>query len=139
MQDRPTRRRWADVAAILVAIYVFVLGFYSPGFAAPRAAGWSDAVGGLWGLTAISAGLALAAVIVSQRWIVPGRLLLAAAGVVLLLALTLLEGLGWYALVGVLLPGTVMLAAAPFIGPMPAPEEEGRERLSPGEESGAGG
>ncbi len=128
-KSRARHRRWASVVAIVAGVYAFGLAVWAPGLAGGQASGnvvreqtWWWAASGLAGV------LALAAVILSLRSQLLGRVLLALGGVVLLTALFAFRVFGALAVVGVILPALVMLGTAPFLGPMPTPEEEGRRR-----------
>lgn len=130
-ERKARRRRWADILVIVLAIYVFVLGFYSPPFAAPDVAATEVERGNLglwWALTAIGGVLALAGVFASYARATLGKALVAAGGLALLMTLFLVDVTSWYAWAGSILPGLLLLAAAAFVGPMPVPEEEGKVR-----------
>jgi hypothetical protein len=123
------RRRWADVAVIIVAVITVLLAFFTPQGAAPATAAevvldqqlwwWSHALGGA---------LAVAAVLVAQRNRGFGRLLLAGAGIALLAGLYGFTRIGLGALLLQIAPALVFFASIPFLGRMPAPEEEGIRR-----------
>ncbi|HEX7089615.1 MAG TPA: hypothetical protein VF192_05735 [Longimicrobiales bacterium] len=129
MRRRAERRRWANVAAIVAGVYALGFAVWSPGLAGGarleadlRAQGWwwaGSAVGGL---------LALAAAVAAVRSRLLGRVLLVLAALVLLATLLAFRRIGTAALLALVLPALVMLAAAPFLGAMPAPEEEGKRR-----------
>ncbi|HEX6938726.1 MAG TPA: hypothetical protein VF158_04895 [Longimicrobiales bacterium] len=126
---RLQRRRWADVLVIVVGVYALILSLYGgilgrPGAVALQVAdpGWYFAATGLAGV------LALASVLVALRSRMFGRALSAAAGVVLLSGLFAVTSIDLAAVIELLLPAALLFAATPFLGAMPAPEEEGRRR-----------
>jgi len=126
---RARHRRWASVVALVAGVYAFGLAVWSPGLAGGAAS--AEAVREYewwWAVSALAGVLALVAVLLSLRSRLLGRLLLALAGVVLLTALFAFREFGLLAVVAVILPAVVMLGTAPFLGPMPSPEEEGRRR-----------
>lgn len=122
------RRLWADVVVLVAATYALVSTVWAPP-AAMVAEGnpvenvpWLVAAHGLAGVLSFG-GLAAA-----FRWPRVGRALVATGGVLLLSGLLVLDELTAVALVSLAVPGLVLLAAAPFVGPMPSPEEEGKAR-----------
>jgi peptidoglycan/LPS O-acetylase OafA/YrhL len=127
------RRRWADVVVIIAAVYVFFAAIWSPPELISR--GDAGAVADTtWLYIAYAAGgaLAFAGLFVAQRWIGLGRALIGVAGIVVLSAFLALREITLLAVLSIGVSGVALIAAAPFAGPMPSPEEEGRERSSPG-------
>ena len=129
MQDTPsrTRRHWADVAVILVGLGLFGLAVWFPPFT--TTAGGADefkSVPTLWPYYAGAGGLTLIALFLGQRWEwrTLARLMLVGAVIVLVIGLfSVFRGLGPVAWITVIIPGIVLLVAAPFFGPMPRAAE----------------
>ena len=131
---RAKRRRWADVVVIVASLYAFMSSFWAPlelltggegrEVADDQGLWWSYALGGVLGLIALffahrgKSGLA--------------KILTAAAGISVLAGFLTLDDLTPFATISIGLTGLGLLAAAPFVGPMPAPEDEGKSR-TPGE------
>ena len=126
MNESPerTRRRWADVVVMLSALLLVGLAAWN----APASSGSSPdetfSLGSMYVAYGVGGGLALAAVFLVHRWRTVGRVVLVAAALIVL-------GFGFHAYRGgagavwltVLLPGLLMLAAAPFFGPMPRAQD----------------
>ena len=124
------RRRWADVVVIVASLYAFMSSFWAPLELLTGGAGrevaeqqglwWSYAIGGVLGLVALffahrgKSGIA--------------KVLAALAGLAVLSGFFTLDDLTLFATISMGLTGIALLAAAPFIGPMPSPEEEGKSR-----------
>ncbi|HEX2249736.1 MAG TPA: hypothetical protein VHH32_05270 [Gemmatimonadales bacterium] len=128
MQDTPsrTRRHWADVAVLLVGLGLFGLAIWFPPFTTTGGAGEVTSVPTLWPYYAGAGGLTLIALFLGQRWEwrTLARLLLVGAVIVLIIGLfTGFHGLGPVAWITVIVPGIVLLIAAPFFGPMPRAAE----------------
>ena len=129
MQDTPsrTRRHWADVAVILVGLGLFGLAVWFPPFT--TTAGGADefkSVPTLWPYYDGDGGLTLIALFLGQRWEwrTLARLMLVGAVIVLVIGLfSVFRGLGPVAWITVIIPGIVLLVAAPFFGPMPRAAE----------------
>jgi hypothetical protein len=134
--DRVTaakRRRWADVVLIVAGLYVFLAAIWAPPGLGPAEAMAEARYHGMWWWAhALGGSLALAAVLVAMKSVLLARVLAAAAVLVLLAGLLAFETIGWLAARTLLIPALLILAATPFIGPMPAPEEEGSARRSLG-------
>lgn len=123
------RRRWADVAIIGASLYALMIAVFSPQFVAPREAEAAvRAQGWWWGGTALAGALGIAAVLFALRSTLLARALTVLAGLLLLSTLLAFERIEWIAWVAVIVPAIVLLGAAPFVGPMPTPEEEGHWR-----------
>lgn len=128
-REQARRRRWADVAIIAAGLYSFLLSMFSPQLIWPEEAARAVRAEGWWWAGSGAAGaLAVTAVLVALRSTALARALTALAGVILLATLLAFERIGWVAWITLILPAIVLLGAAPFVGPMPAPEEEGRRR-----------
>lgn len=129
MADRQRQRKWANIAVLIVGVYQFGLAFWGIGLAQPagivegvRWLGWYWFTSGFGGL------LAIASVIVAVRSATAGRVLLGLAAALVLsggFAFSRLEG---RLFLDVILPGLILLAALPFFGTMPTPEQQGENR-----------
>jgi hypothetical protein len=123
------RRRWADVVIIVTALYVWLAAVWAPPALGPREAAVEAAQHGIWWWAhAIGGSLALASVFVAYKSVLLARLMAGAGAVVLLAGLTAFDHIGWLAVRMLILPAVLILAATPFLGPMPTPEEEGVPR-----------
>jgi purine-cytosine permease-like protein len=123
------RRRWADVVLIVAGLYVFLAALWSPPAQGPETAMAEAADHGTWWwVLAIAGFLALFAVPVAMKNVLIARLMAGVAGVVLLAGLLAFDTIGWLAIRSLLIPAVLILIAAPFVGPMPSPEEEGSPR-----------
>jgi hypothetical protein len=123
------RRRWADVVLIVAGLYVFLAAVWSPPAQGPETA-MTEATdhGTWWWVLAIGGSLALFAVPVAMKNVLIARLMAGVAAVVLLAGLLAFDTIGWLAIRSLLIPAILILIAAPFMGPMPSPEEEGSHR-----------
>ncbi len=113
------RRHWADVAAILAGLMLMGLAIWPVPFADTQEAG--DRVS-VWWIYALAGGLSLAGVFLGQRWSLrqlARGLLFAAVGVLLYGLVTAFRDLGTAAVLTAVVPGLLLLLAAPFFGPMP--------------------
>jgi hypothetical protein len=127
MQDTPTRerRRWADIAVILVGLGLFGLAVWFPPFTTTTGAGEVRPTS-VWHIYAIAGGLTLLALFLGQRWQwrTFARVMLIAAVIVLVYGLlTGFRELGPAAWATTIIPGFVLLVATPFFGPMPRAAE----------------
>jgi hypothetical protein len=113
------RRHWADVAAILAGLMLMGLAIWPVPFVDVGETGDRVAV---WWIYALAGGLSLIGVFLGQRWqlrqLAQG-LMLAAVGVLLYGLLTAFRDLGTAAVLTAVVPGLLLLLAAPFFGPMP--------------------
>jgi peptidoglycan/LPS O-acetylase OafA/YrhL len=114
------RRRWADIVVILVGLSLVGLAAWNAPVSAGAGPDEARSMPSIYMAYAVGGGLALAAVFAVHRWRGVGRILLLAAAVVLLG-----YGVAGYRQVAealwltVVLPGVLLLAAAPFFGRMP--------------------
>jgi hypothetical protein len=121
MKDATERRRrhWADIAVILAGLMLWGLAIWPTPFVNdPEVAGRLA----VWQVYAVAGGLTLVGFFLGQRWQwrLIARVLLFGAAVVLALGLlTTFRDLGPAALLTVIVPGLLLLLAAPFFGPMP--------------------
>jgi hypothetical protein len=121
MADVPERRRrhWADVAAILAGLMLMGLAIWPVPFVNTEETTGRVAV---WWIYALAGGLSLVGVFLGQRWEMRGiarGLLFAAVGVLLYGLVTAFRELGTAAILTAVVPGLLLLLAAPFFGPMP--------------------
>lgn len=121
MADVPEvrRRHWADIAAILAGLMLMGLAIWPVPFADDPETGRQVSV---WWIYALAGGLSLVGVFLGQRWEfrqVARGLLFAAVGVLVYGLVTMFRDLGTAAVLTVLVPGLLLLLAAPFFGPMP--------------------
>ncbi len=113
------RRHWADVAAILAGLMLMGLAIWPVPFADTAETGKRLSV---WWIYALAGGLSLAGVFLGQRWSLRDLargLMFAAVGVLLYGLITRFRDLGTAAVLTAVVPGLLLLFAAPFFGPMP--------------------
>jgi peptidoglycan/LPS O-acetylase OafA/YrhL len=116
------RRHWADVVAIVTGLALLGLAIW-PG--SPSASAGAAIESGrpdyLWLGHALAGGIALLGVTAAQRWGLRslGRSLLIIAGLGLVALLVMFHEFGPRAILTVLLPALLLLAAAASVGPMP--------------------
>jgi hypothetical protein len=137
--DRQTakRRRWADIVIIVAALYAVLAAVFAPtGLGTPSAVAEAADHGMWWWAHAIGGSLALSSVFVAMKSVALARLLAGAGGLILLAGVMAFGGINWLAIRTLVIPALLILAAAPFIGPMPSPEEEGGSRKALGEDRG---
>lgn len=123
------RRRWAVVVVIIASVYAFAAAIWFPpevisggGSREVRSEAW------LWAAYALGGVLGLVGVFVALRWPALARGVVAVAGLLVLSGFFALRQITPLALVSLGLTGLALLVAAPFVGPMPTPEEEGKRR-----------
>ena len=116
------RRRWADVAVIIIGLGLFGLAVWYPPFATTSEA--PQAIS-LWPVYAAAGGLTLVGLFVGQRWEwrQVARLLLIVAVAILVVGLIRVRGSGTVAWVTLAVPAIVLLLATPYFGPMPRAAE----------------
>lgn len=132
-QREATRRHWVTLLVIVASLYALAFAIWSPPAAAgPEAGAEARDVGAWWWIQVVGGGLGLASVLVALRRATLARGMLAVAGVVLILGVFTFGELSWVPLVTLALPGAAMLLAAPFMGAMPTPEDEGKPRTQSG-------
>jgi hypothetical protein len=132
--DRRTeakRRRWADVVVIVAALYVFLAAIWSPPAIGPGEAAEQAYHGWWWWAHAMGGFLALLSVPLAMKQPLLAKGLAGLAGLIMLAGLFAFGGLTWLSVRALGIPGLAVLLAAPFIGPMPSPEEEGARRSNP--------
>lgn len=128
-RKKAKHRRWADVVVIVASLYSILSAGWAP-LELLRGGGGSE-VGqsqGLWWAYALGGILGLAALAASRRWPPLAKGLAAAGGIAVLAGFFALERLTPFAAFSLGGTGLALLLAAPFVGPMPAPEEEGKHR-----------
>jgi peptidoglycan/LPS O-acetylase OafA/YrhL len=121
------RRRWADVAVILCGLGLFGLAIWFPPFSTTTGAGETNPPAA-WPIYGSAGGLTLVALFLGQRWqwrTVARILLVAAVAILAYGLLTRFRELGPAAWTTAIIPGVLLLIAAPFFGPMPRAATEG--------------
>jgi hypothetical protein len=127
-KDSAVRRRWADIVVIAASAYAIAAATQMPLELAT--ADVDEAVRfALWLPTAYALGgaLGMASIFVALRWPGPARVVLVIAALLLISGLLALERFALLPVLSLGLPAVAMLAAAPFMGTMPRPEEEAAE------------
>lgn len=127
-QERLRRRRWADIVVIVAAVYMFGAAFWPIELVSGGGA-WEVANPvGLAGTYAAAGILGLGGLFMTVKSPLIGRVLVGIGGAVALYGLTTLDHLTTFALISFGGSGLLMLIAAPFVGEMPTPEQEGKPR-----------
>jgi hypothetical protein len=111
------RRHWADLLAIVAGVWTFGQALWGPTVFSSAAI--DRGVGPNWLAFGIGGLVALGSVFLAQRYTRPARIILGLAGLMLLLVPFAYRYPVWPPIVSSVLSGLAMLAAAPFIGPMP--------------------
>lgn len=123
------RRRWANLVVILTSVYVILLAVWAPPGLGPAEAAADVANFGLWWwVHAIAGATGIGSVFLANRSRVGGRIAVIAAGVILLIGLFAFDRINWMAVRTLIIPAILLLGAAPFLGAMPSPEQEGKRR-----------
>ena len=131
--QRAKRRRWADVVLIVATLYAVMSAFWAPLELIMGGDGREVADSqALWLTYALGGALGLAALAASMKHAGLAKVLAAAAGVAVLAGFFTLAEVTPFAAISIGLTGLGLIAASPFIGPMPSPEDEGKSR-APGE------
>jgi hypothetical protein len=125
---RAKRRRWADIAVIVAAVYALLAVVWSPPELFSGGEGYEVQYTG-WLIIAYTgaAVLGFAGLLVGQKWQTPGRILTAVAGLLALSGLVALRPITALGLLSLGGTGLLLLGAAPFMGEMPAPHQEKAE------------
>ena len=113
------RRHWADIAAIVAGLMLMGLAIWPVPFADDPETGRRVSV---WWIYAMAGILSLLGVFLGQRWRfrqLARGLLFAAVGVLLYGLVVAFRDLGTAAVLTAVIPGVLLLFAAPFYGPMP--------------------
>jgi hypothetical protein len=122
------RRRWADIAVIAASAYALAAATQMP---LELATGDVDEAVrfALWLPTAYVVGgiLGMASIFIALRWPRAARVVLVIAALLLLSGLVGLQSFALLPVLSLGVPALLMLAAAPFMGAMPGPEEEAAE------------
>jgi hypothetical protein len=123
-----TRRRWADIVVIASSAYAIAVATQVPLELATGDV--EEAVRfALWLPTAYALGgvLGMASIFLALRWPRAARVVLIAAALLLGSGLLALQRFALLPVLSLGLPAVAMLAASPFMGAMPRPEEEAAE------------
>lgn len=126
-KERAQRRRWADVAIMVVGAITVSMGMWAPPMTRSDQAHLTGFTG--WWLALFFAGaLAFFSPFIALRSTPLARIAVVVAAVILLSGLAVFRAATPAAIGTLLVPALVLLAAAPFMGRMPTPEEEGMRR-----------
>lgn len=126
----PRRRYRADIVAIVASVAAIGLALYGAPQGAPEGAvasqGTPSRAGPYLIATLLGGALGLLGLVLAQkfRFRVPGRVLIALGGISLLVAALALDLSGGPPRILRIVVGLALLACAPFVGPMPPPEEQ---------------
>jgi hypothetical protein len=125
MMGRETmkHRRWANVAVIIAGMFALLWGLWRPPAAGPQV----DEVS-LWGTQVLGGALGVAAPLIALKWGMLSKISAAAGGLILLGGMLAVGRITLNPILTTVLPALVLLAAAPFMGTMPTPEDEGKRR-----------
>jgi peptidoglycan/LPS O-acetylase OafA/YrhL len=118
-----TQRNVANMLVIVVGVILVALSMW--GGSAAGVADTGETRASVPWLTHFSAGaLAIAAVLIAQRWKLRrlGQACLLIGAAVLIGALLMFRYFGPWAWATLILPAVAMIAATPFLAPMPAPK-----------------
>jgi cytochrome bd-type quinol oxidase subunit 2 len=123
------RYRWANVAVLVVSVYLLASSVWSTPEMVEQGVG-SSVFDPRWLVIAyVGAGVAgLLAIAFALKRPGFGKALAAVAGVLILSAFLGMRTATPLALLSIGLSGLVLLGSAPFMGPMPTPEQEGKPR-----------
>lgn len=127
--EKAKRTRWAVVVVIVVGILTMLFAWWFPPVMLAEDA--SDVVRyqGAWYWVYVAAGpLAIASVFVALKSPPIARIMVGLAGLILLAGLFVFHTIGPLSIMTLALPGLLLLGAAPFMGRMPTPEDEGESR-----------
>lgn len=125
------RRWWADVITILTGLSVMGLAIWPGRTTASNAVAVElGNASVLWGVHAAAGGLAIAGVIIAQRWRSRSlaKALVVLAGLALLGVFLSFRDFGARALLTTLLPGVLLVLSGAMLGPMPGPSETSPRR-----------
>lgn len=131
--QKKKRRRWADVVVIVASMYALLSAGWAPLELLDSGEGYEVSnSAGLWWVYALGGALGIAALATARRWTGLAKGLAAAGGIAILAGFLMLDRVTVFAALSLGGTGLALLGAAPFVGPMPTPEEEGKSRV-PGE------
>jgi peptidoglycan/LPS O-acetylase OafA/YrhL len=111
------RRHWADVVAIVAGVWSFGEALWGPALFSRDTV--DRGAGATWFAFGIGGLLAIAAVLLAQRYTKPARIVLAIGGAILVISPFAYRSPVWLPIVSSVIAGLMMLGAAPFIGRMP--------------------
>ncbi len=120
-----TPRQVANIVVIVVAVILLALTIWGSSGAAVRETGETQAGHAPWFAHFLAGAVALLGAIAAQRWRYRrvGQLLVVVAALILLGALVAFRFVGTAAVLSLIVPAVILLAASPFLGPMPLPGE----------------
>ena len=123
------RRRWADIAVLIAALYVLGLAVWAPIAGNPNFGGRAATGRDAWYWAQVAGGvLPIAGYFLALKNQMLGKALVGLGAVLLLLGLRGFSAIGTTAIRDIIVPALVMLVALFFFGPMPTPEEEGARK-----------
>lgn len=111
------RRHWADVVAIFAGVWSFGEAMWGPAIFSQATV--DRGAGATWIAFGIGGLLAIGAVLLAQRYTKPARIMLAIAGLILVVSPFAYREPVWLPVIAAVIAGVLMLVAAPFIGRMP--------------------
>ena len=111
------RRHWADLVAILAGVWSFGEALWGPALFSMETV--DRGAGATWFAFGISGLLAVGAVLLAQRSAKPARIMLAVAGLILVVSPFAYRHPVSLPIITSVIAGVAMLATAPFIGRMP--------------------
>ena len=117
------KRHWANVAVIIAGMFALLWGLWRPPAAGPQV----DEVS-LWGTQVLGGALGVAAPLIALKSGMLAKVSAGAGGLILLAGMLAVGSITLNPILTTVLPALVLLAAAPFMGAMPTPEEEGQRR-----------
>ena len=123
--DTLKRRRWADIVVLVAAAYALSAAAWFPPELA--AGGTNEAVAApawLWIAYASAGILGFIGVFAASKSVVLGKILVAAAGLIMLGSFLTMASVTTLAVLSIGGTGLALLIGAAFVGPMPSPREE---------------
>lgn len=122
----PKRRRWADIVVAFAGAYALAFAaWFPPELPAESTSVLSEV--GIWVTYAVAGVLGLTSIFVAMKWPRLARIMVVAAGVIMLLSFFTLANVTLLAVLSIGGTGLAFLAASPFVGDMPSPAEERRQ------------
>ena len=128
------RRRWADIVVAFAGAYALAFAaWFPPELPAESTSVLSEV--GLWVTYALSGLLGLSSLFVAMKWPRVARIMVVAAGVIMLLSFFTLAEVTLLAVLSIGGTGLAFLLTSPFVGDMPSPAEERREERHEGRQT----
>ena len=121
------RRRWADILALVASAYALsAAAWFPPELVAGGTNNAVEAPAWLWIAYATAGILGFIGVFAASKSAVLGKVLVAAAGLIMLASFVAMASVTTLAVLSIGGTGLALLIAAAFVGPMPSPREEKR-------------